>query len=159
VRSRRLRVGVKKRNVDALRAAMQLLLAGNKRLTNGALTWTNVHTEANVPRATANRAVEVKQEWTDALRELARAESAAGDGVRPGAEQGGKDDDEEDGKSKTIRGLRETIRIMADHIQALTVAIHQLEVAIKEREATIEILHHELASSKGSNIIPLPVRT
>jgi hypothetical protein len=56
---------VSKTTEDALRNAMRRLLAGTPQRTNGALTKTNLYKEAQVSRATMNRAVEIMAEWDD----------------------------------------------------------------------------------------------
>ena len=50
-----------------LRDAMQLLLAGESKRTNGRLTKANLHTEAGVSRATMNRAAAVIADWNTAV--------------------------------------------------------------------------------------------
>ncbi len=47
----------------ALRAAANLLLSGQARCTDGALTKSNLHREAGVSRATMNRAADVLADW------------------------------------------------------------------------------------------------
>lgn len=50
-----------------LRDAMQRLLAGQSKRTDGRLTKTNLHIEASVSRATMNRAAAVIAEWNTAV--------------------------------------------------------------------------------------------
>lgn len=50
-----------------LRDAMQRLLAGTSRRTDGRLSKTNLHIEAGVSRATMNRADAVISEWNTAV--------------------------------------------------------------------------------------------
>jgi hypothetical protein len=146
-------MGVRKKKVEALRAAMELLLSGERRITNGDLTWVNVHTEAGVPKATADRAHDVKQEWKDALSRRVRPAQSA---VYPQNEA--EASEEENSTSRTIRGLRNTTHIMANHIQALVLAVERLEVMLQVRDETIASLHRQLADATGSNVIPLPKR-
>ena len=50
-----------------LRDAMQRLLAGKSKRTDGRLTKANLHIEAGVSRATMNRAAEVIADWNAAV--------------------------------------------------------------------------------------------
>ena len=50
-----------------LRDAMQRLLAGQSKRTDGRLTKTNLHIEAGVSRATMNRAAAVIAEWNSTV--------------------------------------------------------------------------------------------
>lgn len=50
-----------------LRDAMQVLLAGQSKRTDGRLTKANLHVEAGVSRATMNRAAAVIAEWNTAV--------------------------------------------------------------------------------------------
>ena len=113
----------------ALRDAMAHLLAGEHRRTNGRLTWTNVYTEAGVPRATAARAHDLIAEWQDALKRCAPASAA-----RVPAEEAhalkAQLAERARANAETVKNLRATIRTMANHIQALTLALEQRDAAI-----------------------------
>lgn len=65
VTARRARTddGVSAGTSDALRAAMQRLFAGTPHRTDGRLTKDNLWREAQVSRATMNRAKAILQEW------------------------------------------------------------------------------------------------
>lgn len=52
---------------EKLQAAMERLLNGEPTFTDGALTKTNLYTEAQVSRATMNRYREIVQRWEDAI--------------------------------------------------------------------------------------------
>lgn len=52
---------------EKLQAAMERLLNGEPTFTDGALTKTNLYTEAQVSRATMNRHCEILQRWGEAL--------------------------------------------------------------------------------------------
>lgn len=59
-----------------LREAMQRLLAGTARRTDGRLIKNNLHIEAGVSRATMNRATEVIAEWNAAVGTESRPRDA-----------------------------------------------------------------------------------
>ncbi len=54
---------------NALREAMTRLLTGKPKHTNGTLTKQNLHKEAQVSRATMNRATQIIAEWNAHLAE------------------------------------------------------------------------------------------
>jgi hypothetical protein len=54
-------------SMKKLREAMQRLLAGQPRRTDGALTKNNLYAEAGVSRATMNRAASILAEWDAAV--------------------------------------------------------------------------------------------
>lgn len=122
---------------------MKRLLAGRPERTDGALTIANLAREADVSRATANRAGDLLAEFRaaearqrrsspQALKERIRALEAELRAVR-GAE---------------IADLRTLARTLAQHIQVLT-----LQVA--ERDAIIDGLQAELARSVDARVVPL----
>jgi hypothetical protein len=138
---------VRKKHADALRSAMEQLLTGDKGTTNGQLTWTNVHLRADVAKATANRAHDVKAEWKAKLEELARtaAESKAAEKIEAPASE-----------HSVASGLRATIRIMADHIQALTITVDDLTERLRHSEAATAELSRRLTRANGGNVISYP---
>lgn len=54
-------------SLEKLRDAMQRLVAGQPRRTDGALTKNNLYVEAGVSRATMNRAASILAEWDAAV--------------------------------------------------------------------------------------------
>lgn len=113
----------------ALHDAIARLLAGERRRTDGRLTWINVCTEAGVPRATAARAHDLIAEWQDGLKRRAPVDAA-----RVPAEEAralkAQLAERARANAETVKNLRATIRIMANHIQALTLALEQRDAAI-----------------------------
>jgi hypothetical protein len=127
----------------ALRAAMARLLDGRPERTDGALTVANLAREADVSRATANRAADLLAEFRAAeARERRSSPQALKQRIRT-----------LEAELRAVRGaelaeLRRLNRTLAQHIQMLT-----LQVA--ERDAVITRLQDELAQSQEANVIPL----
>lgn len=138
---------IRTKAAEALRAAMHRLLAGDAGSTDGRLTWANVHGLAGVPKATADRATDVKAEWKQRLA-ARRAEAKPVTATET-------DDEHVFRRAETAAGLRQTIRIMADHIQALTLAVEDLEAMVNDRDRIIADLRGDLARATGANIVPL----
>lgn len=138
---------VRNKHSDALRSAMEQLLNGDRGTTNGQLTWTNVHLRANVAKATANRAHDVKAEWKAKLVELARTvpESKAAEKIEAPASE-----------HSVASGLRATIRIMADHIQALTITVDDLTERLRHSESAAAEMKLKLSRANGGNVITYP---
>lgn len=125
-------------HAEALRLAMRRLIGGDAGQTDGTLTWTNVYTLAEVPKATAYRASELRDEWAalvKARRELAAAGAAA----------------KKVPDSPTA--LRRTMKIMANHIQALSLAVAELEAEVVRKDGVITGLRAELNVQRVPNKI------
>jgi len=130
------------RKADALRAAMERLLAGKpiriKDSWDGKRTWENVRKEADVPRSTAARARDVIKEWEDRTGQATiPAKETSSDIPHP----------TQPSPHETNRNLRETVRILANHVQALT-------IALEDRERIIESLRTQLQGSANVEIFP-----
>ncbi|WP_405436316.1 MULTISPECIES: hypothetical protein [Streptomyces] len=128
--------GVSAKTAAALRAAMQRLFDGKPQHTDGRLTKENLWREAQVSRATMNRATAILAEWDSHIAE--HGTTTPGEARR---------DDE-------ITRLR---RKLAEKTRECTVANRRLEAAA----VAIAALHHdntqlrqELAAS-GGRVIPL----
>ncbi|MEU8435465.1 hypothetical protein AB0F18_21635 [Streptomyces sp. NPDC029216] len=131
--------GVSAKTAAALRAAMQRLLHGKPQHTDGRLTKENLWREAQVSRATMNRATTILTEWDNHI--AAHGVATPGEARR---------DDE-------ITRLR---RKLAEKTRECTVANSRLEAAA----TAIAALHHdntqlrqELATSRA-RITPLRPR-
>jgi hypothetical protein len=133
---------------------MDRLLAGDKGTTDGKLTWTNVHLLAGVPKATANRAAEIKSEWKQKLQERKKLAKASEIATAPGVPG-----PEVVSRQQILVGLRTTIRIMANHIQVLFITVEDLKTKLRQREDTIKELQEQLAQATGQNIVTLQPRT
>lgn len=123
----------------ALRAAMDRLIAGRPRCTDGKLTISNLAREAGVGRATANRATKVLAEFRAAIvRQQDRQQGPAA--LRARLRQLEAELMAQCKlSSEEIDTLRATVQQMAQHIQALTRQaaaqtrqIAQLRAAINE---------------------------
>lgn len=150
-------MAVKTSTAEALRSAMRRLVNGAAIHTGGELTWENVWREAGVPRATANRATDVKAEWKELLEVRAddpNAVKTVGEKVR---ELQQKLDEKDRESAETNKGLRNTINIMANHIQALTLALRKAEEDAKGIRTEMARLQAELAQGV-SNVTSLPSR-
>ena len=110
--------GVSARTAATLRAAMNRLLAGRPRRTDGRLVKDNLWKEAGVSRATMNRARLVIAEWDTQV--------AACDGLTPGEAR----------KNDELTQLRAKL---ADKTREYTILHHQLDAAA----TAIAALHHD----------------
>lgn len=108
-----------------LRDAMERLLAGKAKRTDGRLTKANLHTEADVSRATMNRATAVLADW----------DAAVGTQVAP-----------RDAKlaelEETVTSLRQMITKLRDHNA-------DLDRRNKAAVTVIAELHAQLQASRG----------
>ena len=128
--------GVSPETAKALRAAMQRLFTGKPQRTDGRLTKENLWREAQVSRATMNRAQPILGEWDAHIAE--RGKTTAGEARRDAA----------------IARLR-------DKLAAKTQQCTQLERKLKAAATAIAALHHdnvalrtELTNRSGT-VIPL----
>jgi hypothetical protein len=110
--------GVSPRAAKRLREAMDRLLAGRPQRTDGRLLKDNLWKEADVSRATMNRATRILAEWTTRV--------AACDAFTPGEAR--KNDE-----ITTLRGK------LADKTRECTQLHHQLDAAA----TAIAALHHD----------------
>ncbi len=121
-----------------LRDAMQRLLAGKSKRTDGRLTKTNLHIEASVSRATMNRATAIIADWNAAVG----AESAPRDARL--VELG-----------ETVTKLRQTIAKLRQHNT-------ELERRNQAAVTVIAELNAQLRASRGDEptgtVTPLPAR-
>jgi septal ring factor EnvC (AmiA/AmiB activator) len=124
-------MSVSKTTEDALRNAMRRLLAGTAQHTNGALTKTNLYKEAQVSRATMNRAVEIIAEWD---HHVARRDD------RP-PEQARRDDE----LDKLAKKLRDTQTERADLRKKLDAAATVIAALYHDNQA----LREHLSSRTG----------
>jgi hypothetical protein len=110
--------GVSTRAAKRLREAMERLLAGRPQRTDGRLIKNNLWKEADVSRATMNRAVRILAEWNSRV--------PACDAFTPGEAR--KNDE-----ITTLRGK------LADKTRECTQLHHQLDAAA----TAIAALHHD----------------
>ncbi|MEV0411152.1 hypothetical protein AB0I68_10195 [Streptomyces sp. NPDC050448] len=132
--------GVAPDTAKALRAAMQRLFAGRPQRTDGRLTKENLWREAQVSRATMNRAQPILTEWDARIAE--QGKTTAGEARR----------DEE--ISKLRKKLADKTRTCA-----------LLEKQLKAAATAIAALHHdncalrdEIGRQQGTNIVALDGR-
>lgn len=110
--------GVSPRTAAALRAAMDRLLAGRPRHTDGRLVKDNLWKEAGVSRATMNRAHHVMVDWDTRVTECG--------GITPGEAR----------KNDQLTQLRAKL---AERTRECTLLNHQLDAAA----TAIAALHHD----------------
>ncbi|MCV7153467.1 hypothetical protein [Mycolicibacterium pyrenivorans] len=110
-----------------LRDAMERLLAGKAKRTDGRLTKANLHTEAGISRATMNRATAVIADWNAAVD----SQTAPRDSKLVGLEE-------------TVTKLRQTITKLRDHNA-------DLERRNKAAVTVIAELSAQLRSARGEN--------
>ncbi|KMV14517.1 hypothetical protein ACT17_29935 [Mycolicibacterium conceptionense] len=108
-----------------LRDAMQRLLAGQPKRTDGRLTKANLHTEAGVSRATMNRADAVLADWN----------AAVGTQAAP--------------RDSKIAKLQEVVAKHKKSIAALRQRNTELERRNKAAVTVIAELHAQLQASHG----------
>ena len=103
---------------------MSRLLAGTPQHTNGALTKTNLHKEAQVSRATMNRANEIIAEWDDRVSQRG--------GRTP--EQARRDDelDKLSIKLEKVRAERADLRKKLDAAATVIAALYHDNEALRE---------------------------
>jgi chromosome segregation ATPase len=131
-------MSVSKTTDDELRNAMSRLLAGTPQHTKGALTKTNLYKEAQVSRATMNRAVEIIAEWDDHLSQR--------DGPPP--EQARRDDE----LDKLAKKLKDTQAERADLRKKLDAAATVIAALYHDNQALREHLNSttgKIASIEG----------
>jgi predicted nucleic acid-binding Zn-ribbon protein len=108
------------RTEAALRVAMTRLLAGRPHRTDGRLTISNLAREANIGRATANRAAKVLEEFRAAITKQQRRQHGPA-ALRARVRQLEAElMAQRKLLSEEVRGLRASTHGMAQHIQALT---------------------------------------
>lgn len=121
-----------------LRDAMQRLLAGKSKRTDGRLTKANLHIEAGVSRATMNRAAAVIADWNAAVG----AESAPRDARLVELQE-------------TVAKLKRTIAKLRQHNT-------ELERRNRAAVTVIAELNAQLRASRGEEptgtVTPLPAR-
>ncbi|MBT2459034.1 hypothetical protein [Streptomyces sp. ISL-86] len=129
--------GVSPETARALRAAMQRLFTGKPQRTDGRLTKENLWREAQVSRATMNRAQPILAEWDAHIAE--RGKTTAGEARR----------------DAQITHLRKKLAAKAQECT-------QLEMKLKAAATAIAALHHdnealraELADRTGHVVVPL----
>ncbi|MFI7356221.1 hypothetical protein BJP40_01180 [Streptomyces sp. CC53] len=110
--------GVSPETARALRAAMQRLFTGKPQRTDGRLTKENLWREAQVSRATMNRAQPILTEWDAHIAE--RGKTTAGEARR----------------DAEITRLRK-------RLAAKTQECTQLEMKLKAAATAIAALHHD----------------
>ncbi len=121
-----------------LRDAMQRLLAGQPKRTDGRLTKANLHTEAGVSRATMNRAEAVIADW----------DSAVGAQAAP--------------RDSQIVELRETVAKLKQTNATLRQRNTDLERKNQAAVTIVAELHAQLQARRGAEsrgtVTPLPGR-
>lgn len=132
----------------ALRQAMTRLLEGRPAKTDGRLTVSNLAAEADVSRATANRATAILTTFRDAVRksDCGRFAGVLNKGRIKGLETK-LAASRADARHNAI-ALQTTIETMAQHILVLTSQLH-------EQERFIAKLRDELARRQGAAVIPI----
>lgn len=110
--------GVSPQTAATLREAMNRLLSGHPQRTDGRLVKDNLWKEANLSRATMNRAQQVMAEWDTRVAEC--------DGLTPGEAR----------KNDELTRLRAQL---ADKAREHTTLHHQLDAAA----TAIAALHHD----------------
>lgn len=127
---------VSEKTAQALQAAMQRLFAGRPQRTDGRLTKENLWREAQISRATMNRATDVLRQWDDHLA------------------QHGKTTPGEARRDEEITRLR---RKLADKTRSCT----ELERRLQAAATAIAALHHdnqalrEELGRRGGTVVPL----
>ncbi|MGV9709567.1 hypothetical protein ACWDTI_02730 [Gordonia sp. NPDC003424] len=121
-----------------LRDAMQRLLAGQSKMTDGRLIKSNLHAEAGVSRATMNRATAVIAEW-DAATE---SQTAPRDSKLVGLED-------------TVSELRQTIAKLRDRNADLERRNNAAATVIAELHAQLQATHNQ---SPTGTVAPLAGR-
>ncbi|MEU9286231.1 hypothetical protein AB0D57_16290 [Streptomyces sp. NPDC048275] len=108
----------------ALRAAMERLLAGRPSRTDGRLTKENLYREADVSRATMNRAHNILAEWD--------RRTAATDARTPGEAR--RDDELRELRSKLKATKRERTQLQGrlDASATVIAALHHDNAALRE---------------------------
>ncbi|MFF0041651.1 hypothetical protein [Streptomyces mirabilis] len=131
--------GVSPETASALRAAIQRLFTGKPQRTDGRLTKENLWREAQVSRATMNRAQPILAEWDAHIAE--RGKTTAGEARR----------------DAEITRLRKKLA-------AKTKECTHLEMKLKAAATAIAALHHdnqalraELTDRSGT-VVPIPRR-
>lgn len=109
-----------------LRDAMQRLLAGTSKRTDGRLTKSNLHVEAGVSRATMNRADAVLADWNTAV------------GTQPAP------------RDSQFLELQETVTKLKQTIAALRQSNTGLERKNQAAVTVIAELHAQLRASRGA---------
>lgn len=122
---------------EKLRRAMQRLLDGKALHTDGRLIKENLYKEANVSRATMNRAVSVMAEWTD----------ITGDKT-PRNEQVEKLKQELVQHRSTIAELRSRIRKMESELTLAATAI--AEIHAENQSLTDRTENHKIVKLRGN---------
>ncbi|MBE5443275.1 hypothetical protein [Mycobacteroides abscessus] len=121
-----------------LRDAMQRLLAGQPKRTDGRLTKTNLHVEAGVSRATMNRAEAVIADWN----------TAVGTQIAP--------------RDAQIIDLQEAVSKLKQTIVTLRQRNTELERKNQAAVTLIAELHTQLRAASGNDprgtVTPLPAR-
>ncbi|MCX5303041.1 MULTISPECIES: hypothetical protein [Streptomyces] len=132
--------GVSLDTAKALRAAMQRLFAGNPQRTDGRLTKENLWREAQVSRATMNRARPILAEWDARIAE--QGKTTSGEARRD--EEISKLRKKLAAKTRTCALLEKQLRAAATAIAAL----HHDNCALRE----------EIGRQQGTNIVGLDGR-
>lgn len=109
-----------------LRGAMQRLLAGTSKRTDGRLIKTNLHIEAGVSRATMNRAEAVLADWNTAV------------GTQPAP------------RDSQFVEMQETVTKLKQTIAALRQSNTDLERKNQAAATVIAELHAQLRASRGA---------
>jgi methyl-accepting chemotaxis protein len=123
-----------------LREAMQRLLAGSPRHTDGKLTKNNLYREAQVSRATMNRAGDVLAEWD------------AQAGASPAAAATRRRDDELGRLRHALTTSRTRCRDLQDQVDAAATVIAALA-------AENVALRRQAANATTQVVVPLPERS
>lgn len=134
---------VKASTLAALEEAMIRLLDGKPLHTDGSLTVANLAREAEVGRATANRAKDV----------VMRFQAAAG-ARKPVAGADPKDD--RINAEANSKEERRALRALASQVAILTLALRDAEREVKRLTA---VLSQERAARNEEKVVALPVRT
>lgn len=121
-----------------LRDAIQVLLAGKSKRTDGRLTKANLHVEAGVSRATMNRAAAVIAEWNTAVDTQAAP------------------------RDSHLVELQDTISELKQTISKLRERNSDLERKNQAAVTVIAEVHAQLRASRGDmpkgTVTPLPSR-